>query len=53
MQATCPQPIEVLVDQDVVRNERAATEPWKFCDLGHGYCTYGFLEQCQHRMACA
>jgi integrase len=45
--------IEVLVDQDVVRRGRAATEPWKFYDLGHGYCTYDFFEQCQHRMACA
>jgi integrase len=45
--------IEVLVDQDVVRSGRAATEPWKFYDLGHGYCTYEFFEQCQHRMACA
>jgi hypothetical protein len=45
--------IEVLVDQDVVRSGRAATEPWKFYDLGHGYCTYDFFEQCYHRMACA
>jgi hypothetical protein len=45
--------IEVLVDQDTVRSGRAATEPWKFYDLGHGYCTYDFFEQCQHRMACA
>jgi integrase len=45
--------IEVLVDQDMVRSGRAATEPWKFYDLGHGYCTYDFFEQCQHRMACA
>jgi hypothetical protein len=22
-------------------------------NLGHGYCTYDFFEQCQHRMACA
>ena len=21
--------------------------------MGHGYCTYTFFEQCQHRMACA
>jgi hypothetical protein len=21
--------------------------------VGHGYCTYDFFEQCQHRMACA
>jgi hypothetical protein len=24
-----------------------------FYDLGHGYCTYDFFEQCPHRMACA
>jgi hypothetical protein len=45
--------IELLVDQEIVRSGRAATEPWKFYDLGHGYCTYDFFEQCQHRMACA
>ena len=45
--------IEVLVDQETVRSERAANEPWKFYDLGHGYCTYDFFEQCPHRMACA
>ena len=45
--------IEVLVDQEVVRKGRAASEPWKFYDLGHGYCTYDFFEQCPHRMACA
>jgi integrase len=45
--------IEVLVDQEIVRNGRAATEPWKFYDLGHGYCTYDFFDQCPHRMACA
>lgn len=44
--------IEILVDQDVVREGRASTEPWKFYDLGHGYCTYDFFEQCPHRMAC-
>jgi hypothetical protein len=45
--------IEVLVDQEIVRGGRAATEPWKFYDLGHGYCTYDFFDQCPHRMACA
>jgi hypothetical protein len=45
--------IEVLVNQDVVRSGRPATEPWKFYDLGHGYCTYDSFERCQHRMACA
>ena len=27
--------------------------PWQHYDLGHGYCSYSFFEQCQHRMACA
>jgi hypothetical protein len=45
--------IEVLVDQELVRNGRAVTEPWKFYDLGHGYCTYDFFDQGTHRMACA
>src|SRR5450755_2963299 len=45
--------IEVQVDQELVRNGRPATEPWKFYYLGHGYCTYDFFEQCPHRMACA
>ncbi len=31
----------------------AAGEPWQYYDLGHGYCTYPFFEQCPHRMACA
>lgn len=43
----------MLVDQETVRNGRAVTEPWKFYDLGHGYCTYDFFDQCPHRMACA
>ena len=45
--------IEVLVEQEMVRNGRAANEPWKFYDPGHGYCTYDFFEQCPHRLACA
>jgi integrase len=46
--------IEVLIDQDVVKSGAAATgEPWRFYDLGHGYCTYDFFDQCPHRMACA
>jgi hypothetical protein len=32
---------------------QAKGEPWKFYDLGHGYCAYDFFEQCPHRMACA
>lgn len=46
--------IEVLVDRDAVASGAAASgEPWQHYDLGHGYCTYTFFEQCQHRMACA
>ncbi|MFI6777503.1 tyrosine-type recombinase/integrase [Nocardia sp. NPDC050412] len=46
--------IEVLVDRDAVTSGQAAAgEPWQFYDLGHGYCTYTFFEQCPHRMACA
>jgi integrase len=46
--------IEVLVDRDAVTSGAAAAgEPWQYYDMGHGYCTYTFFEQCQHRMACA
>ncbi|WP_228775580.1 tyrosine-type recombinase/integrase [Streptomyces sp. NRRL B-1677] len=41
--------VEVLVDRDAVASGAAA----KYYDLGHGWCTYTFFEQCQHRMACA
>lgn len=45
--------VEVLIDQDAVRAGLAAGEAWKHYDLGHGYCTYDFFDQCPHRMACA
>ncbi len=45
--------IEVLIDQEAVKSGGAAHEAWKFYDLGHGYCSYDFFEQCPHRMACA
>ncbi len=45
--------VEVLIDQDAIRSGTAASEPWKYFDLGHGYCTYDFFDQCPHRMACA
>src|SRR5260370_13955151 len=45
--------IEVLIDQEKVRSGVSAGEAWKFYDLGHGYCTYDFFDQCPHRMACA
>jgi hypothetical protein len=46
--------IQVLIDQDVVRSGAAGSgETWKYYDLGHGYCSYDFFDQCPHRMACA
>jgi len=45
--------VEVLIDQQAVRNGLASGTPWKYYDLGHGYCTYDFFDQCPHRMACA
>jgi hypothetical protein len=44
----------VLLDQEAIRNGAAAKgAPWKYYDLGHGYCAYEFFDQCPHRMACA
>jgi hypothetical protein len=46
--------VNVLIDRDaIVSGAAAAGEPWRFYDLGHGYCTYEFFDQCPHRMACA
>jgi integrase len=45
--------IEVLLDRDAVTSGAAGGEPWQHYDLGHGWCTYTFFEQCPHRMACA
>jgi integrase len=46
--------IEVLLDRDAITNGQAGNGgPFEFYDLGHGYCTYTFFEQCPHRMACA
>jgi integrase len=46
--------VEVLIDRDAVAQSAAASgAPWQYFDLGHGYCTYTFFEQCPHRMACA
>jgi integrase len=46
--------IEVLIDREAVMSGAAAAgEPWQHYDLGHGYCSYTFFEQCPHRMACA
>ena len=45
--------IEVLIDQDTLKEAVAAGEPWRYYDLGHGLCAYEFFDQCAHRMACA
>jgi hypothetical protein len=46
--------IEVLIDREAIEQGAAAKgTPWQYFDLGHGYCTYSFFEQCPHRMACA
>ncbi|HUH71479.1 MAG TPA: tyrosine-type recombinase/integrase [Mycobacterium sp.] len=46
--------IGVLIDRDAVASGATATgEPWQHYDLGHGFCSYTFFEQCPHRMACA
>jgi integrase len=46
--------IEVLIDRAAVLSGAAAAgAPWQHYDLGHGYCSYTFFEQCPHRMACA
>jgi integrase len=46
--------IEVLLDRDAITSGAAAAgQPWQHYDLGHGWCSYSFFEQCQHRMACA
>ncbi len=45
--------IEVLIDQDTMKQAVADGEPWRYYDLGHGLCAYEFFDQCAHRMACA
>jgi hypothetical protein len=46
--------VEVLIDQEAVLSGAAAAgATWKYYDLGHGFCTYSFYAQCEHRMACA
>ncbi|MDT8306618.1 MAG: site-specific integrase [Anaerolineae bacterium] len=46
--------VEVLIDREaVLSGATMAGAPWKYYDLGHGYCTYDFFDQCPHRMVCA
>ena len=42
-----------LIDRDAVQSGATTSgSPWQYFDVGHGYCTYSFFEQCPHRMAC-
>ena len=44
----------MLLDRDAITTGAAGGGgPFEFYDLGHGYCSYTFFEQCPHRMACA
>jgi hypothetical protein len=46
--------IPVLIDNDAVMSGAASSEqPWKYFDLGHGYCTLPEWAACRHRMTCA
>jgi len=46
--------IEVLIDQNAITSGAAANgATWRYYDLGHGWCSYEFFDQCPHRMACA
>ena len=44
--------MEVLIDPQAIKGG-ATGEPWRYYDLGHGFCSYEFFDQCPHRMACA
>jgi hypothetical protein len=45
--------IEVLLlDRDAIHTGAADGEPFEYYDLGHGYCSYSFFEQCPHRIPC-
>ena len=44
--------MDVLIDQEAIKSG-ATNEAWRYYDLGHGFCSYEFFDQCPHRMACA
>lgn len=44
--------MEVLIDPQSIKSGTTG-EPWRYYDLGHGFCSYEFFDQCSHRMACA
>ena len=44
----------MLIDRNAITSGAAANgSPWRYYDLGHGWCSYEFFDQCPHRMACA
>ncbi|PKW18677.1 tyrosine-type recombinase/integrase [Saccharopolyspora spinosa] len=47
--------IQVLIDRESILTGAATSgeQPWKYYDLGDGYCTYDFFAKCPHRLACA
>jgi len=47
--------IQVLIDRDSILTGAATggSQPWKYYDLGEGYCSYDFFAKCPHRLACA
>ncbi|QOV41243.1 tyrosine-type recombinase/integrase [Streptomyces ferrugineus] len=47
--------IQVLIDRQSILTGAAAggEQPWKYYDLGEGYCSYDFFAKCPHRLACA
>src|SRR5437899_5405016 len=46
--------IEVLIDREAITSGAAANgSPWRYYELGHGWCSYEFFDKCLHRMACA
>jgi hypothetical protein len=47
--------IQVLIDRETILSGAATAgeQPWKYYDLGDGYCTYDFFAKCPHRLACA
>jgi hypothetical protein len=47
--------IQVLIDRETILSGAATggEQPWKYYDLGEGYCTYDFFAKCPHRLACA
>ena len=42
------------IDRETILTGAAAGgQPWKYYDLGDGYCSYDFFAKCPHRLACA